>query len=75
VECAPPAARARLAANQLLTGCRDQIGTLQETAAQIRAAGIKPVKVSDKRAEITYMGTHKLIVIEYEGRWYIEDLL
>jgi hypothetical protein len=75
VQCAPPAARARLARNQLLTGCRDQIGTLQETAAQIRAAGIKPVKVSDKRAEITYMGTHKLIVIEYDGRWYIEDLM
>lgn len=75
VQCAPPATRARLANNQLLAGCRDQIGTLQETAAQIRAAGVKPVKVSDKRAEITYMGTHKLIVIEYDGRWYIEDLL
>jgi len=75
IRCAPPAARARLARNQLLSGCREQIGTLQETAAQIRAAGIKPVKVSDQRAEITYMGTHKLRVIEYEGRWYIEDLL
>jgi hypothetical protein len=75
VQCAPPATRARLARNQLLSGCREQIGTLQETAAQIRAAGTKPVKVSDKRAEITYMGTHKLIVIEYDGRWYIEDIL
>ena len=75
VQCAPPEARARLARNQLLSGCRDQIGSLQETAAQIRAAGIKPVKVSDRRAEITYMGTHKLIVVEYDGRWYIEDLL
>lgn len=75
MRCAPPATRARLARNQLLSGCREQIGTLQETAAQIRAAGMKPVKVSGQRAEITYMGTHKLIVIEYEGRWYIEDLL
>jgi hypothetical protein len=75
LQCAPPATRARLARKQLLSGCRDQIGTLQETAAQIRAAGINPVKVSDKRAEITYMGTHKLIVIQYEGRWFIEDLL
>jgi hypothetical protein len=75
LQCAPPPDRARLARNQLLSGCRDQIGALQETAAQIRAAGIKPVKVSDKRAEITYMGTHKLIVVEYDGRWYIEDLL
>jgi len=75
MRCAPPAARARLARNQLLSGCREQIGTLQETAAQIRAAGIKPVKVSGQRAEITFMGTHKLVVIEYEGRWYIEDLL
>jgi hypothetical protein len=75
LQCAPPAARARLARNQLLSGCRDQIGTLQETAAQIRAAGIKPVKVSERRAEITYLGTHKLIVVEYDGRWYIEDLL
>lgn len=79
LRCAPPTTRARLTRNQLLLGCRNQIDTLQETADQIRAAGIKPVKVSEKRAEITYMGTaassRKLIVIEYDGRWYIEDLL
>ena len=75
LQCAPPSARARLARNQLLSGCREQIGTLQETAAQIRAAGVQPVKVSEKRAEITYLGTRKLIVVEYDGRWYIEDLL
>ena len=75
LRCSPPATRARLDRNQLLSGCREQIDTLQETAAQIRAAGTKPVKVSGQRAEITYLGTHKLVVIESEGRWYIEDLL
>jgi hypothetical protein len=78
LQCAPPPTRARLARNQLLSGCREQIGALRETAAQIRSAGTKPVKVSDRRAEITYLGTaagsRQLIVVEYDGRWYIEDL-
>ena len=75
LQCAPPSTRARLARNQLLSGCREQMDTLQETAAQIRSAGARPGKVSEKRAEITYLGTHKLIVVEYDERWYIEDLL
>jgi hypothetical protein len=79
LQCAPPPTRARLAREQLLAGCRDQIDTLQDTAAQISASGIKPVKVSEKRAELTYMGaaasSRKLIVVEYDGHWYIEDLL
>jgi len=75
VECAPPPTRARLSRKQLLAGCHEQISTLQETAAEIRSAGVQPVQVSDTRAEITYLGTHKLIVIQYDGRWYIEDLL
>jgi hypothetical protein len=74
LECAPPRARARHSHKQLLSGCRDQIDTLQETATQIRAAGGKPVKVSEKRAEITYLGTHKLVMVEYDGRWYVEDI-
>jgi hypothetical protein len=75
LQCAPPPTRARLTRKQLLAGCREQIKSLQETAAQIRAAGVKPVKVSKSRAELTYLGTHKLIVVEYDGRWYVEDLL
>jgi hypothetical protein len=75
LECAPPPARARHTRKQLLAGCREQIKALQETAARIRASGARPVKTSKHRAEITYLGTHKLLMIEYEGRWYVEDLL
>lgn len=75
LECAPPSARSRHTLKQLLDGCREQIGALQETAAQIRASGAQPVKTSKNRAEITYLGKHRLIMVECEGRWYVEDLL
>jgi hypothetical protein len=79
LDSAPPSVRARHSRKQLVSGCREQMDVLQDTAAQIRAAGAKPVRVSKDRAEITYLGTaassRKLIVVEYDGHWYIEDLL
>ncbi len=77
LECAPPPTRDRHTRDQLLRGCRERIDSLQETAAQIRASGSRPVKTSEHRAEMTFRGAatgRKLIVVEYQGRWYLEDL-
>jgi hypothetical protein len=77
LDCAPPSARARHTRSQLLRGCRKQIDSLQKTSAQIRASGSRPVKTSDSRAELTFRGAatgRKLVVVKYQGRWYLEDL-
>jgi hypothetical protein len=74
IACAPPGVRGNHAAEKLLSGCRDKLDHLKETAARIRKSGAKPHPVSEDRAELTYHHSRKLVVIRYKSRWYVEDL-
>lgn len=74
VDCAPPQIRARHERQRLLEGCREQLATVRRTAARIRAGGGRLTRVAPDRYELVYDQHRKLVVVEYHGRWYVQDL-
>lgn len=74
VASAPPQARTRHEHDALLAGCREQVESLQRTAARIRASKGRLVQVAPDRYELVYHQQRKLVVVEYNGRWYVQDL-
>jgi hypothetical protein len=72
--CAPPQVRAEHPVARLARGCSEQLPVLRETAAAIREAGGRPIRVERDRAQLPYGEQRRVVLVRREGRWYVQDL-
>lgn len=72
--CAPPRVRAEHPVARLAQGCSEQLPVLRETAAAIRDAGGRPIRLEADRAQLPYGEHRRVVLVRQGGRWYVQDL-
>ncbi len=72
--CAPPRVRAEHPVARLSRGCSEQLPVLRETAAAIRDAGGRPIRLAADRAQLPYGEHRRVVLVRRGGRWYVQDL-